>query len=60
MQFFHQCSRVVDAQSPMAVVIPALASGFSMKLRDGDLSWHDFLEKVNSLKYALLPLFIKI
>ncbi|KAG4957310.1 hypothetical protein JHK85_043690 [Glycine max] len=43
-------SRVVDAQSPMAVVIPAKGSEFSMKLRNGDLSWHDFLEKVNNLK----------
>nr|KAJ0226928.1 hypothetical protein LSAT_V11C100006910 [Lactuca sativa] len=39
-------SRVVDAQSPMAIVIPTRGSGFSMKLRDGDISWHDFLEQV--------------
>ncbi|XP_020216345.1 probable acyl-activating enzyme 17, peroxisomal [Cajanus cajan] len=43
-------SRVVDAQSPMAVVIPAKGFEFSMKLRNGDLSWHDFLGKVNNLK----------
>ncbi|KAL3024584.1 hypothetical protein AAZX31_04G131800 [Glycine max] len=43
-------SRVVDAQSPMAVVIPTKGSEFSMKLRNGDVSWHDFLEKVNNLK----------
>ncbi|KAL2340602.1 hypothetical protein Fmac_008542 [Flemingia macrophylla] len=43
-------SRVVDAESPMAVVIPTKGSEFSMKLRNGDLSWHDFLEKVNNLK----------
>ncbi|TKY73253.1 acyl-activating enzyme 17 [Spatholobus suberectus] len=43
-------SRVVDALSPMAVVIPTKGSEFSMKLRNGDLSWHDFLEKVSSLK----------
>ncbi|KHN45999.1 Putative acyl-activating enzyme 17, peroxisomal [Glycine soja] len=42
--------RVVDAQSPMAVVIPTKGSEFSMKLRNGDVSWHDFLEKVNNLK----------
>ncbi|OAY59313.1 probable acyl-activating enzyme 17, peroxisomal [Manihot esculenta] len=41
-------SRVVDAQSPMAVVIPAKGSSFSMKLRDGDISWHDFLERVEN------------
>lgn len=50
-----KCSRVVDAKSPLAVVIPTRGSGFSMELRDGDLSWHDFLERVNSLKYALNP-----
>lgn len=43
-------SRVVDADSPMTVVIPTKGSEFSMKLRDSDLSWHDFLEKVYSLK----------
>ncbi|KAI4335843.1 hypothetical protein L6164_014448 [Bauhinia variegata] len=43
-------SRVVNAQSPKAVVIPTRGSGFSMKLRSGDLSWHDFLEGVNNLK----------
>ncbi|KAK7327651.1 hypothetical protein VNO77_21736 [Canavalia gladiata] len=43
-------SRIVDAQSPMAIIIPARGSGFSMKLRDGDLSWDDFLERANSLK----------
>ncbi|KAF1892704.1 hypothetical protein Lal_00042593 [Lupinus albus] len=43
-------SRVVDAQSPMAIVIPTKGSEFSMKLRDGDLSWHDFLEGVNNLR----------
>ncbi|KOM40254.1 hypothetical protein LR48_Vigan04g045200 [Vigna angularis] len=42
--------RVVDAESPMAVVIPTKGSEFSMKLRNSDLSWHDFLEKVYSLK----------
>ncbi|CAN1266964.1 Hexanoyl-CoA synthase [Linum perenne] len=40
------CSRVVDAQAPMAVVIPATeASSFTTKLRDGDISWHYFLER---------------
>ncbi|WJX72310.1 putative acyl-activating enzyme 17, peroxisomal [Trifolium repens] len=43
-------SRVVDAESPMAIVIPSRSSGFSMKLRNGDLSWFDFLERVNSIK----------
>ncbi|XP_019415489.1 PREDICTED: probable acyl-activating enzyme 17, peroxisomal [Lupinus angustifolius] len=43
-------SRVVDAQSPMAIVIPTKGSEFSMKLRNGDLSWHDFLEGVNNLR----------
>ncbi|XP_002512007.2 probable acyl-activating enzyme 17, peroxisomal isoform X1 [Ricinus communis] len=43
-------SRVVDAQSPMAIVIPTKGSNFSMKLRDGDISWRDFLERVNNLR----------
>nr|XP_043635574.1 probable acyl-activating enzyme 17, peroxisomal [Erigeron canadensis] len=43
-------SRVVDAQSPLAIVIPTRGSSFSMKLRDGDISWHDFLEKAKSYK----------
>lgn len=43
-------SRVVDAQSPMAIVIPTRGSGFSMQLRNGDLSWCDFLERVGKIK----------
>ncbi|XP_057738391.1 probable acyl-activating enzyme 17, peroxisomal [Arachis stenosperma] len=43
-------SRVVEAKSPLAVVIPTRGSEFSMELRNGDLSWHDFLDRVNSLK----------
>ncbi|GAV63693.1 AMP-binding domain-containing protein/DUF3353 domain-containing protein/DUF4009 domain-containing protein [Cephalotus follicularis] len=43
-------SRVVDAQAPMAIVIPTQGSTFSMELRDGDIYWHDFLETVRNLK----------
>ncbi|XP_022738682.1 probable acyl-activating enzyme 17, peroxisomal isoform X2 [Durio zibethinus] len=43
-------SRVVEAQAPMAIVIPARGSSFSIKLRDGDISWPDFLESVKKLK----------
>ncbi|XP_022973202.1 probable acyl-activating enzyme 17, peroxisomal [Cucurbita maxima] len=43
-------SRVVDAQSPLAIVIPTRSTGLSMKLRDGDISWHAFLERVKDLK----------
>ncbi|KAK1427251.1 hypothetical protein QVD17_15934 [Tagetes erecta] len=43
-------SRVVDAGSPLAIVIPTRGSGFSMKLRDGDISWLDFLEQVKNYK----------
>lgn len=46
------CSRVIDAQAPLAIVIPAKGSSFSMKLRDGDISWLDFLERVRKLKYG--------
>nr|GMD34034.1 probable acyl-activating enzyme 17, peroxisomal [Ipomoea batatas] len=42
--------RVVDAESPMAIVIPNRASSLSIKLRDGDIAWHDFLERVKESK----------
>ncbi|GKU95071.1 hypothetical protein SLEP1_g8477 [Rubroshorea leprosula] len=43
-------SRVVEAQAPIAIVIPSRGSSFSMKLRDNDISWHDFLDKVRNFK----------
>ncbi|XP_011008796.1 PREDICTED: probable acyl-activating enzyme 17, peroxisomal [Populus euphratica] len=43
-------SRVVHAQAPMAIVIPTKGCSFSMNLRDGDISWHDFLEKATDLR----------
>ncbi|KAG6745874.1 hypothetical protein POTOM_050384 [Populus tomentosa] len=43
-------SRVVYAQAPMAIVIPTKGCSFSMNLRDGDISWHDFLEKATGLR----------
>lgn len=43
-------SRVVNAQAPMAIVIPTKGCSFSMNLRDGDISWHDFLEKATDLR----------
>ncbi|KAI9088468.1 hypothetical protein K1719_029917 [Acacia pycnantha] len=43
-------SRILDAESPMAIVIPTRGPELSMKLRNGDLSWCDFLEGVDSLK----------
>ncbi|XP_060204863.1 probable acyl-activating enzyme 17, peroxisomal isoform X1 [Lycium barbarum] len=39
-------SKVIDAQSPMAIVIPNKSFTFSIKLRDGDISWREFLERV--------------
>ncbi|XP_057517395.1 probable acyl-activating enzyme 17, peroxisomal [Amaranthus tricolor] len=39
--------RVIDAQSPMAIVITTRGSQFSTDLRSGDISWHDFRERVN-------------
>ncbi|XP_038679662.1 probable acyl-activating enzyme 17, peroxisomal isoform X2 [Tripterygium wilfordii] len=41
-------SRIVDAGAPMTIVIPA--QGFNIKLRDGDILWHDFLEKVKNFR----------
>ncbi|XP_060204868.1 hexanoyl-CoA synthase-like isoform X2 [Lycium barbarum] len=43
-------SKVIDAQSPMAIVIPCRSSSLSMKLRDGDISWHEFLERIDKSK----------
>lgn len=43
-------SRVVYAQAPMAIVIPTKGCSFSINLRDGDISWHDFLEKATDLR----------
>ncbi|XP_057951454.1 probable acyl-activating enzyme 17, peroxisomal [Malania oleifera] len=46
----HLYSRVIDAQSPMAIVIPVRSSSYSLKLRDGDISWNDFLSRVKYSK----------
>ncbi|KAH7528835.1 hypothetical protein FEM48_Zijuj05G0114900 [Ziziphus jujuba var. spinosa] len=43
-------SRIVEAESPMAIVIPTRGSSFSIKLRDGDIAWNDFLERVGDFK----------
>ncbi|KAH1114873.1 hypothetical protein J1N35_008251 [Gossypium stocksii] len=43
-------SRVVEAQAPMAIVLPAKSSSFNIKLRDGDISWPEFLERVKKFK----------
>ncbi|BBN13889.1 protein MpACOS20 [Marchantia polymorpha subsp. ruderalis] len=37
-------SRVVEANAPKALVIPADAKSVSVQLRDGDLSWDQFLK----------------
>lgn len=50
----HLCSRVVDAQSPMAIVIPT--KGSTLELRDGDISWLDFQGRVEHVKYVILCL----
>ncbi|KAK3225682.1 hypothetical protein Dsin_005544 [Dipteronia sinensis] len=42
-------SRIEDAQAPTAIVIPARGT-FSMDLRDGDISWHDFLERARNFR----------
>ncbi|KAL3322367.1 hypothetical protein AABB24_039810 [Solanum stoloniferum] len=43
-------SRVVEAHSPMAIVIPNRASSLSIELRDDDISWPDFLDRVKDSK----------
>ncbi|KAG5522638.1 hypothetical protein RHGRI_034705 [Rhododendron griersonianum] len=47
-------SRVIDAQPPVAIVIPSRSSSFDTKLRDGDISWHDFLAKVKNFRQELV------
>ncbi|ESQ31857.1 hypothetical protein EUTSA_v10003719mg [Eutrema salsugineum] len=42
--------RVVDAEAPMAIVIPARGSSIRMNLRENDLSWNDFLGKARNLR----------
>ncbi|KAI7993695.1 putative acyl-activating enzyme 17, peroxisomal [Camellia lanceoleosa] len=46
-------SRVIDAQSPIAIVIPSGGSSFGIKLRDGDISWLEFLAKVEHFRQEL-------
>lgn len=36
-------SRVVEAQSPMAIVLAANESSLMVTLRSGDISWNNFL-----------------
>ncbi|XP_030493803.2 hexanoyl-CoA synthase-like isoform X1 [Cannabis sativa] len=43
-------SRIVEAQSPLAIVIPSKGSSVSAQLRHGDVSWHDFLNRANKFK----------
>ncbi|XP_043716637.1 probable acyl-activating enzyme 17, peroxisomal [Telopea speciosissima] len=43
-------SKVVDAQSPPAIVVPTRGSSFIRKLRDSDLSWHAFIDRVKHSK----------
>ncbi|KAJ8452217.1 hypothetical protein Cgig2_006022 [Carnegiea gigantea] len=42
--------RVIDAQSPVAIVIPTRGTDFSVKLRSGDISWHDFRGTVKKIE----------
>ncbi|XP_058112317.1 probable acyl-activating enzyme 17, peroxisomal [Magnolia sinica] len=42
--------RVVDAHAPLAIVIPARGSTFRVELRDSDISFHAFLERVDHSK----------
>lgn len=46
----------MEAQSPMAIVIPSKGSSVNVMLREGDISWHDFLERAMDFKYALIIL----
>ncbi|KAI8013115.1 putative acyl-activating enzyme 17, peroxisomal [Camellia lanceoleosa] len=50
-------SRVIEAKSPIAIVIPSGGSSFGIKLRDGDISWHEFLAKVEHFRQELFYIF---
>ncbi|KAI3911137.1 hypothetical protein MKW92_005733 [Papaver armeniacum] len=38
-------SRVVDAESPLAIVVPSRGCSISIELRDDDLAWPTFVER---------------
>ncbi|KAL0890514.1 hypothetical protein Bca101_014497 [Brassica carinata] len=42
--------RVVDAEAPLAIVIPARGSLVRVNLRENDLSWNEFLGKARNLR----------
>ncbi|CAM6090651.1 unnamed protein product [Calypogeia fissa] len=42
-------SRVMEAKAPRAIVIPANGNFVTMKLRDGDLTWAEFLCYANNV-----------
>lgn len=42
-------SRIVGAQSPRAIVLPGHSKILEVTLRDGDISWNDFLASANHL-----------
>ncbi|KAG7556168.1 AMP-dependent synthetase/ligase [Arabidopsis suecica] len=42
--------RVIDAEAPLAIVVPARGSSCRMKLREKDLSWNNFLGKARNLR----------
>lgn len=38
-------SKVVEAHAPLAIILPNRGTTFSGDLRDGDITWHDFLRR---------------
>lgn len=48
--YFWFYSRIVEAKAPMAIVIPVRGSLPIKGLRVEDLSWQDFLSRVNQTK----------
>ncbi|XP_013613816.1 PREDICTED: probable acyl-activating enzyme 17, peroxisomal isoform X1 [Brassica oleracea var. oleracea] len=42
--------RVVDAEAPLAIVIPARGSFVRMNLRENDLSWNEFLGNAGKMR----------
>ncbi|XP_048425130.1 probable CoA ligase CCL12 isoform X2 [Pyrus x bretschneideri] len=46
---FPLYSRVAEAAPHLAIVLPAIGSNVGIQLREQDLSWHDFLSRVDHL-----------
>ena len=54
------CSRVVQAQAPRAIIVPANGKVSSLKLREGDMLWDDLLAQANHLSRSVVTKISKV